>query len=132
MMTRDEAEVIFKYHIPCVYAGKIDKDMEKLWGKEFRISQITDFYNSEMKTFETSVCLEEDRRCCYTDLIQRVDCHDGYRNFINTKIKEEKKEKLKALIVPLVDNFKTKKDIYAFIGKLIDEIKAERKEVSDE
>ena len=51
-MTRDEAEILFKFRLPCVFTGSHDSDMDSLIGKEFKLVQITAFYNSQMRRFE--------------------------------------------------------------------------------
>lgn len=122
-MTRDEAEILFKFRLPCVFTGSHDSDMDSLIGKEFKLVQITDFYNSQMRRFETSVTLQINGRCVITTDLYNVKCVEQYSGFIESKIKQEKKAKLKELLSSVYENLKTKKAVYAFIGKLIDEIK---------
>lgn len=122
-MTRDEAKILFKFRLPCVFTGSHDSDMDSLIGKEFKLVQITDFYNSQMRRFETSVTLQINGRCVITTDLYNVKCVEQYSGFIESKIKQEKKAKLKELLSSVYENLKTKKAVYAFIGKLIDEIK---------
>ena len=61
-MTRAEAEVVFSFHLPCVFTGSSDSDLDCLKGKEFKIVQIIDFYRTEMREFSTSVCLAVNQR----------------------------------------------------------------------
>lgn len=124
-MTRDEAEILFKFRLPCVFTGSHDNDMDSLIGKEFKLVQITDFYNSQMRRFETSVTLQMNERSVISTGLYNVKCVEQYSGFIESKIKQEKKAKLKELLSPVYENLKTKKEVYAFIGKLIDEIKTE-------
>lgn len=124
-MTRDEAEILFKFRLPCVFTGSHDNDMDSLIGKEFKLVQITDFYNSQMRRFETSVTLQMNERSVISTGLYNVECVEQYSGFIESKIKQEKKAKLKELLSPVYENLKTKKEVYAFIGKLIDEIKTE-------
>lgn len=124
-MTREEAEIVFKFRLPCVFIGSCNQDMESMIGREFKLVQITDFYNSQMRRFETSVTLQINGRCVITTDLYNVECVEQYSGFIESKIKQQKKAKLKELLSPAYENLKTKKEVYAFIGKLIDEIKTE-------
>lgn len=124
-MTREEAEIVFKFRLPCVFIGSCNQDMESMIGREFKLVQITDFYNSQMRRFETSVTLQMNERSVISTGLYNVECVEQYSGFIESKIKQEKKAKLKELLSPVYENLKTKKEVYAFIGKLIDEIKTE-------
>lgn len=124
-MTRDEAEILFKFRLPCVFIGSCNQDMDSMIGREFKLVQITDFYNSQMRRFETSVTLQMNERSVISTGLYNVECVEQYSGFIESKIKQEKKAKLKELLSPAYENLKTKKEVYAFIGKLIDEIKTE-------
>ena len=124
-MTREEAEIVFKFRLPCVFIGSCNQDMDSMIGREFKLVQITDFYNSQMRRFETSVTLQMNERSVISTGLYNVKCVEQYAGFIESKIKQEKKAKLKELLSPAYENLKTKKEVYAFIGKLIDEIKTE-------
>ena len=94
-------------------------------GREFKLVQIIDFYDTRLSKFDTSVALQINGRCVITTDLYNVECVEQYSCFIESKIKQEKKAKLKELLSPAYENLKTKKEVYAFIGKLIDEIKTE-------
>lgn len=124
-MTREEAEIVFKFRLPCVFIGSCNQDMESMIGREFKLVQITDFYNSQMRRFETSVTLQMNERSVISTGLYNVECVEQYAGFIHSQLKKEKKAKLMELLAPVYENLKTKKEVYAFIGKLIDEIKTE-------
>lgn len=126
-MIRDEAEILFKFRLPCIFTGSHDSDMDSLIGKEFKLVQITDFYNSQMRRFETSVTLQMNERSVISTGLYNVKCVEQYAGFIHSQLKKEKKAKLKELLAPVYENLKTKKAVYAFIGKLIDEMKEKEK-----
>lgn len=124
-MTREEAEIVFKFRLPCIFIGSCNQDMDSMIGREFKLVQIIDFYDTRLREFDTSVALQINGRCVITTDLYNVECVEQYSGFIESKIKQEKKAKLKELLSSVYENLKTKKEVYAFIGKLIDEIKTE-------
>lgn len=124
-MTKDEANVLLKFHLPCVITGGYNT--EPMRNKEYRITALTESYQPWSRTYIYSAALENDRKAVYQIEISNLEPSSGYDGFVTAKIKEAKKQNLKELLIPLLNNLKTRKEIYSFIGKLLDEIKAERK-----
>lgn len=127
-MTIDEANILINFHLPCVVIG--GHNTEAIRNKEFRITAVKQSYQQWSRTYIYSATLENDGRAVYEVEISNIAPVSGYEGMIYSKIKEAKKEQLKELLVPLIENLKTKKAVYSFIGKLIDEIKADRKDVA--
>lgn len=126
-MTREEAEIVFKFRLPCIFIGSCNQDMDSMIGREFKLVQIIDFYDTRLRKFDTSVALQINGRCVITTDLYNVECVEQYAGFIHSQLKKEKKAKLMELLAPVYENLKTKKAVYAFIGKLIDEMKEEEK-----
>lgn len=129
-MTIAEADVILTYHLPCVITGGSKTDSLK--NREFRISGISKNYQPWSRIYIYSAVLEADKRAVYQVELSNIEVAEGYEGMVQMKIKEAKKNTLKNLLSALLDNLKTKKEINSYIGKLIDEIKAERKNVHSE
>lgn len=127
-MTIDEAYILLNFHLPCVFIS--GHSTEAISNKEFRITAVKQSYQQWSRTYVYSATLENDGRAVYEVEISNIAPVAGYEGMIYSKIKQYKKAQLKELLLPLIENLKTKKAIYAFIGKLIDEIKADGRDVA--
>ena len=120
-MTSDEANIILTYHLPVVVSKGCNT--ERLCKGEYRISELSKKYQHHTHSWIYSATLEREQRAVYMVDIFKIEPVDGYRDFIDSKIKEQKKKLFKESVNELVEELKTKKAVYAFIGKLIDEIR---------
>lgn len=125
-MTREQADVALKFNLLCVCNGETD-NTAFLKGKNVQLKEIHDIFDNISKDFAYSVTVRDDYNHLYTVTIDDIEVEGKFNKFIDTQIKRQKKAQLKELVTTLTENLKGKREINAFIGKLVDEIKTEQK-----
>lgn len=123
-MTLEMAQIIQKFHLPVVIVSGINT--ESIRNKEFRIKEITVSYSNFYKDWICSVTLEQDQRAVYRVNLSDIEQVKGYENMIASKLKMDRKNKLKAAVKIAYEDLKTKKAVNKLVSELIDEVKNEK------
>lgn len=127
-MTFKEACVAQEYNLPVIVTKSNSTD----WSDEktvFHIREVHRGYDSMLKMFFNSATVYNGGRACYQVDISLV-CFvssPAIEDFVLDKLKLKEKEQTKRFINNLLDKYNSKKCIFDYIGKLVDEVKAERK-----
>lgn len=125
-MTLEEANVILKYHLPCVITGASD-NLKPIANGEYRINQISKSYRQRDRRYIYSAQIEQNQRTAYIVELDDISCASGYETMVESKIKQSEKSQLMRQISKLLGILKTKKEINKYISDLINEIKQQDK-----
>lgn len=125
-MTLEEANVILKYHLPCVITGTRD-DLKAIANGEYWIKEISKSYRPRDHQYIYSAHIEQNQRTVYIVELDEISCASGYETMVQSKIKQSEKSQLMRQISKLLGILKTKKEINKYISDLINEIKQQDK-----
>ena len=127
-MTFKEACIAQEYNLPVIVTKSNSTD----WSDEntvFHIREVHRGYDCMLKQFFNSATVYNSGRACYQVDISLVNFvnSQSIEDFVLDKLKFKETEQTKRFINKLLDEYNSKKCIFEYIGKLVDDVKAERK-----
>ena len=126
-MTRAEADVCYKYHLQVTVSPKQAEEYGFSPEKCFFITEMIKAYDTKLKTTLYKAVLSNGGRALYHMEVSYLNYLDTQEGFVQSKVKQEKQRLFLSMLKEIYVEHKTKKAVYQFIGKAIDELKGELK-----
>lgn len=126
-MTRAEADVCYKYRLQVTVSPKQANENGFSSDKCFFITRTEKVYDTKLRTISYTAVLSGDGRALYHMDVSYLNYLEAQEGFVQSKVIQKKNRMFLSMLKEIYSEYKTKKAVYQFIGKKIDELKGELK-----